>query len=98
MKRFLILSILIVFVIAGCAAPNKVGWKKPDFRQDEFEKDREDCIQAAKVNPEQNISVEQCLAKKGYESEPEPKERVFFIHLNLCVFLAYLYLLFLCQF
>lgn len=72
MKRFLILSILIVFVIAGCAAPNKVGWKKPDFRQDEFEKDREDCIQAAKVNPEQNISVEQCLAKKGYESEPEP--------------------------
>ena len=71
MKRFLVLFISIVFVTVSCAGPNKVGWKKPDFRQDQFEKDREDCIQTVKDNPEQNVSVEECLAKKGYESEPE---------------------------
>ena len=72
MKRFLILVMLIVFVTVSCAGPSKVRWTKSDFRQDQFEKDREDCIQTAKDNPEQNVSVEECLTKKGYESEPEP--------------------------
>ena len=70
MKRFLILSVLIVFVTVSCASPSKVRWTKPDFRQDQFEKDREDCIQAVKDDPEQKMAVEECLAKKGYESEP----------------------------
>ncbi len=41
MKRFLILSILIIFLTVSCAGPNKVkvGWTKPDFRQDQFEND-----------------------------------------------------------
>jgi flagellar basal body-associated protein FliL len=71
MKRFLILSILIVFVTVSCASPSKVRWTKPDFHQDQLEKDREDCIQAVKDDPEQKMTVEECLAKKGYESEPE---------------------------
>ena len=62
----------IVFVTVNCAGPNKVGWTKPDFHPDQFEKDREDCVQAVKDDPEQNISVEECLTKKGYKSEPEP--------------------------
>jgi len=70
MKRFLILSVLIVFVTVSCASPSKVRWTKPDFRQDQFEKDREDCIHAVKDDPEQKMAVEECLAKKGYESEP----------------------------
>jgi hypothetical protein len=69
-KRFLLLVILIVFGTASCAGPNKVGWTRPDFRPDQFEKDRKDCTQAVSVNPEQNMSVEECLAKKGYEPEP----------------------------
>ncbi len=72
MKRFLILVMLIVFVTASCAGPSKVRWTKPDFCQDQFEKDREDCIQTVKDNPEQNVSIEECLTKKGYESETEP--------------------------
>jgi len=72
MKRFVILFISIVFVTVNCAGPNKVGWTKPDFRHDQFEKDREDCIEAVKDEAEQNVSVEDCLTKKGYESEPEP--------------------------
>ena len=71
MKRFLMLVISIVFVTVSCAGPNKVGGAKPDFRPDQFEKDREDCIRAVKDEPEQNMSVEECLTKKGYESEPE---------------------------
>jgi hypothetical protein len=72
MKRFLILFILIVFVTVSCAGPSKVRWTKPDFRQDQFEKDREDCVQAVKDDPDQKMTEEECLAKKGYESEPEP--------------------------
>ena len=70
--RFLVLVMLIVFVTVSCAGPSKVRWTKPDFRPDQFEKDREDCIRAVKDEPEQNMSVEECLTKKGYESEPEP--------------------------
>ena len=64
--------ILIAFVTVGCAGTNKVRWTKPDFRQDQLDKDREDCIQAVKDDPEQKLTVEECLVKKGYESEPEP--------------------------
>jgi cytochrome c-type biogenesis protein CcmH/NrfG len=72
MKRFLILFVLIAFVIVSCAGPQvKYKWTKPDFSQEQFEKDHEDCIQAVKDDPEQKMSVEECLAKKGYESETE---------------------------
>ena len=71
MKRFLIFFILIVFVTMSCAGPSKVRWTKPDFRQDQFEKDREDCIQAVNADPEQKMTAEECLANRGYESEPE---------------------------
>jgi len=70
MKRFLILFILIVFVTVSCAGPSKVRWTKPDFRQYQFEKDREDCIQAVFDDPKQKMTVEECLAKKGYEPGP----------------------------
>jgi hypothetical protein len=72
MKRFLLLVILIVFGTVSCAGSNKVGWTKPDFRQDQFEKDHEDCMVAVKDEPEQNVSIEDCLLKKGYQSRPEP--------------------------
>jgi hypothetical protein len=66
MKRFLILFTLFAFSVVSCAGPSKVRWTKPDFRQDQFEKDREDCIQAVKDDPEQKMIVEECLTKKGY--------------------------------
>jgi hypothetical protein len=72
MKRFFILFILISFVTVSCSGPNKVGWTKPDFRQDEFKKDREECLQAAKNDQQAALTFEECLAKKGYESEPKP--------------------------
>ena len=76
MKRFLILFVLIVFLTVSCAGPNKVGWTKPDFRQYQFEKDREDCIQAVFDDPKQKMTVEECLAKKGYEpGPPSDKEK-----------------------
>jgi hypothetical protein len=68
MKRILILLTLIAFATASCTGPGKVGRTKPNFRQDPFEKDRADCIEAAKTDPEQKITVEECLANKGYES------------------------------
>jgi hypothetical protein len=124
MKRLLILFISILFITASCAGPNKAGWTKRHFRQDEFEKDRtecvqtlnknsysqtsglladclawkgyeytgpsevrwtkphfsqdqfekdrKDCVQAVQDGLEQKLTVEECLAKKGYESEPKP--------------------------
>jgi len=80
MKRFLILSILIVFVTVSCAGPNKVGWTKRDFRQDQFEKDREECIQTLNNNlysyAETSGVVDDCLAMKGYQYQP-PLESSF---------------------
>ncbi len=69
MKRFLILSILIVFLMVSCAGPNKVGWTKPDFRQDQFEKDRKECSDSIEnLNSEAfGKALEECLEKKGYE-------------------------------
>jgi len=71
MKRFLILVVLIAFATVNCAGPNKVKWAKPDFRQDQFEKDYEECIQAGNGDPDQEVMIEECLALRGYESEPE---------------------------
>ena len=75
MKRFLILSILIVFVTVSCAGPNKVGWTKHDFRRDKFEKDREECIQTLNNNlysySQTSGVVDYCLAVKGYQYQPQ---------------------------
>jgi hypothetical protein len=75
MNRFVILFTMIAFVTVGCAGPGKVRWTKPDFRWDQFEKDRAGCMEAAKDDPEQEITLEECLTKKGYESQPEPAEK-----------------------
>ena len=72
MKRFLIFFILVVFVTVGCAGPNKAGGTKPDFNQNQFKEDREDCIEAVKGDQEQKLTLEECLTQKGYQSEPEP--------------------------
>lgn len=59
----------------SCAGPNKLGWKKPDFRQDQFEKDRnqfgndrKECSDSIEnLNSEAfGKAVEECLEKKGY--------------------------------
>jgi len=70
MKRFLILFILTVFVTVSCAGQKK--WTKPDFDQNKFKRDREECLQAAKNDPQAALTLEECLVKKGYESEREP--------------------------
>ncbi len=69
MKRFLILSFLIVFLTVSCAGPNKVGWTKADFRQDQFENDRKECSDSIEnLNSEAfGKALEECLEKKGYE-------------------------------
>jgi hypothetical protein len=70
MKRFLILSILIVFLTVSCAGQNKVGWTKPDFRQDQFENDRKECSDSIDKNLDSEAfgkALEECLEKKGYE-------------------------------
>ena len=74
MKRFLILFILIVFVTMSCAGPSKVkvSWTKPDFRQDQFEIDRKECIDSIDKNLNSNAFgkvLEECLGKKGYTYE-----------------------------
>ena len=86
MKRFLILSISIVFVTVSCAGPNKVkvyNWKKPDFRQDQFDKDSKDCgEQSFKVRTYESngnvvtgrVTLEECLQEKGYELVAEEVE------------------------
>ena len=72
MKRFLILFTLIAFVTVSCAGPSKVkvSWTKPDFRQDQFENDRKECIDSIYQNLNSNAfgkALEECLEKKGYE-------------------------------
>ncbi len=82
MKRFLILFILIVFLTVGCAGPNKVGWTKPDFRQDQFENDRKECRDSIEnLNSEAfGKTLEECLQKRGYEfkkaEEPSSGKKV----------------------
>jgi hypothetical protein len=72
MKRFLILVVLIAFATMNCAGPNKAKWTKPDFRQDQLEKDYQECMQTGKGDPDQEVMVEECLALRGYESQPGP--------------------------
>jgi len=70
MKRFLILFVLIAFVTVSYAGPNKVGWTKPDFRQDQFENDRKECndsIDTNLVSEAFGKALEECLGEKGYE-------------------------------
>ena len=61
MKRFLMFSILIAFITANCAGPGKTRWTKPDFRQDQFERDRLDCFQAMESDAENKMTVEECV-------------------------------------
>ena len=78
MKRFLVFAILIVFATMSCAGPSKTGWRKPDFRQDEFERDREECIQRVgnhDLDPEGFAEgLEKCLAEKNYTYFPSQAE------------------------
>jgi hypothetical protein len=70
MKRFLILFSLIAFLTVSCAGPNKVGWMKPDFRQDQFENDRKECSDSIDKNLDSEAfgkALEECLEKEGYE-------------------------------
>jgi hypothetical protein len=83
MKRFLILFTLIAFVTVSCAGPNTVGWTKPDFRQDQFENDRKECIDSIDKNLDSEPfgkAPEECLAKKGYAfkkaEEPQSGDKV----------------------
>ncbi len=46
----------------------QMQWTKPDFRQDQFEKDRNDCAETAKNDD--SLTVADCLAEKGYERKP----------------------------
>ena len=77
MKRLLIFFILISFVTVSCAGLDKMRWTKPDFCQDEFERDRKECIQTLDNSLDSEPfgkALEECLAKKGYRYEtlPEP--------------------------
>ncbi len=72
MKRFIILLSLISFVTVSCAGTNRVkaGWTKPDFRQDQFENDRRECIDSIGKNLDSEDfgkALEECLEKKDYE-------------------------------
>ena len=81
MKRFLILFVLIAFVTVSYAGPNKVGWTKPDFRQDQFENDRKECFDSIDKDLFSEAfgkALEECLAKKDYkyhEVELKPEVR-----------------------
>jgi hypothetical protein len=79
MKRFLILFTLIAFVTVSWAEPNKWGWTKPDFSQDQYEKDRKECIESIDndLNSEAfGKALEQCLQKEGYEFKKAEEPQV----------------------
>jgi hypothetical protein len=68
MKRFLILFIVIAYSAVGCAGSNQ--WRKPDFQQEAFEKDRGECIQTIDkklVSEAFGRALEECLSEKGYK-------------------------------
>ncbi len=61
---------MIVFVTVSCAGPNKVGWRKPDVRQDQFDKDRKECIDSIDKNLNSEAfgkALEECTSKKAYQ-------------------------------
>jgi hypothetical protein len=69
MKRFLIFFTLIAFSVVSCAGPDKLGWTKPDFRQDQYENDRKECIDSIDKNLDSEAfgkALEECLEKKDY--------------------------------
>ena len=75
MKRFLILSILIVFLTVSCAGPNKVRHRIPDYLQNEFENDQKECSDSIDKNLNSDVfgkALEECLEKKGYIFEEPP--------------------------
>jgi len=75
MKRFLILSILIVFLTVSCAGPNKVRYRIPDYLQNEFENDQKECSDSIDKNLNSDVfgkALEECLEKKGYIFEEPP--------------------------
>ena len=55
-------------------AAERVKWTKPDFRQDQFEKDYQECIQAGKGDPDQEVMVKECLGWQGYELDTEKEK------------------------
>lgn len=70
MKRFLILFILIVFVAESYAGPGNARWM---VSQDEFEKDRKECIESIDKNLSSESfgkALEECMAEKGYQYQP----------------------------
>ena len=75
MKRFLILSILIVFLTVSCAGPSKVRYRIPDYLQNEFENDQKECSDSIDKNLNSDVfgkALEECLEKKGYIFEEPP--------------------------
>ena len=68
MKRFLVLFVLIAFM-TSCASLN-YRWTKPDFSQDQFEKDKEECRKS--LSQPSDEEIKKCLSEKGYKFEPPP--------------------------
>jgi hypothetical protein len=93
MKRFLILSILIVFVTVSSVGANQVGWTRHEWikSQGEFEKDRKGCIESIDENltPEAfGRALEECMGKKGYQyqisekpEEPPPSPGMILLYI-----------------
>jgi len=71
MKRFLILSMLIVFVTVSCAGPNKVGGKKDNFPQDQYEEGQKERIESYNNSPT-FWQVLRCLV--SYKDNPNVQE------------------------
>jgi hypothetical protein len=71
MKRFLILSILALFVTVSCAAPNKVGGKKDNFRQYQYEEYLKQRIESSNSSPTFWQTL-RCLV--SYKVNPDLKE------------------------
>ncbi len=75
MKRFLTLVLVMTYSGVGCVGSNK--WVKPDFRAEEFETDRQECIQSIDkglVSDAFGQALEECLAKKGYKFDQRYKD------------------------
>jgi len=79
MKKFLILFTLITYSVAGCAGSNK--WTRPDFDPNEFNKDREQCIQSIDKDlsaEDFGKTLEECLGKKNYKyHQAEVRNRAY---------------------
>ena len=77
MKKILILSNLIAFLVVSCAGPSKVGWTKPNFYQEQFEIDRKECIDSMDKNLDSEAfgkALEECLKEKHYTFTPSGEQ------------------------